>query len=200
MADHLHGSRFRDLKKTRRLAAGVGMNVERVECRGRALRREFRRTVRQAAQVVHLLRGQKKRGIGPAFDALLGAHFSKAAAELQNVEFFAVVNLADVGGFRGELFSKIEGGRTRIGDTRGRLLRTAGGAGAQNEAEGQGNAVRGASSVVRDEPRTPNYEPVLQPIPKSSTRSSGVPQRRQMTEVQSPHTSGSGTGSAQRGQ
>jgi hypothetical protein len=38
------------------------------------------------------------------------------------------------------------------------------------------------------------------PIPKSSTRSSGVPQARQITALQSPQTSGSGTGFSQVGQ
>src|SRR5579885_2241207 len=38
------------------------------------------------------------------------------------------------------------------------------------------------------------------PIPSSSIRSSGVPQTRQMSAWQSPHTSGSATGRAQAGQ
>jgi ferredoxin--NADP+ reductase len=40
----------------------------------------------------------------------------------------------------------------------------------------------------------------LHPIPKSSIRSSGVPQVRQITAWQSPHTNGSATGLAQFGQ
>ena len=41
---------------------------------------------------------------------------------------------------------------------------------------------------------------VTHPIPKSSTRSSGVPHTRQITALQSPHTSGSETGFWQVGQ
>ncbi|HEX3746909.1 MAG TPA: hypothetical protein VHW09_23385 [Bryobacteraceae bacterium] len=42
--------------------------------------------------------------------------------------------------------------------------------------------------------------PEYHPIPKSSTRSSGVPQARQMTARQSPQTNGSATGFSQVGQ
>jgi len=38
------------------------------------------------------------------------------------------------------------------------------------------------------------------PMPRSSTRSSGVPHFRQMIDAQSPHTSVSETGSRHRGQ
>jgi hypothetical protein len=43
------------------------------------------------AQVVHLLVGKEKVGVGPAFDALRGADLDEAAAKFEDIKFLAVL-------------------------------------------------------------------------------------------------------------
>ncbi len=175
MADHFDRARFRNLKKTGRLAAGVGMHVERIVHGRDALRRKFGRALRQAAQIVHLLRSQKLIGIGPTLHALRRPHFDEAAARFEHVQFLAMLHAAHHRRFRSQILTQIQRGGSGESDAGGRLrwMRTAG---AQQKRE-------------RD-----------QPMPNSSTRSSGVPQRRQIRDAQSPHTSGSSTGCRHAGQ
>ncbi len=133
MADHIDGLAFRDLKKAGGLARGGAVHIEHVERSGLALRGEFRGAIGQVAQIVHLLVGEKKVGIGPAFDSLRGADLDKPAAQFEDVEFVAVLDGPDGGGFRGQIFSQIERDGSDIGDAGGGLLRRMGGAGGENQ-------------------------------------------------------------------
>jgi len=95
MADHIDGLAFRDLKKAWGLARWGAVHIEHVERSCLALRGEFRGTIGQVAQIVHLLVGEKQVGIGPAFDSLRGADLDKPAPQLDDVEFVAVLGRPD---------------------------------------------------------------------------------------------------------
>jgi len=100
MTDHFDGFSFRDLKKARGLARGRAVHIEHIEGRRFSLRREFRGAIGQVAQIVHLLVGEKKVRIGPAFNSLRGANFDKSPPQFDDVEFIAVLGRPDGGGFR----------------------------------------------------------------------------------------------------
>ena len=115
----------------RGLARGGAVHIQYVEGRGFSLGGEFRGIVGEMAEIVHLLVGEEEIGVGPAFDSLSGADLDKAAAQFEDVEFIAMLDGSDRGGFRGEVFSEGDRDRSDIGDARRWLLRRMGGAGGQ---------------------------------------------------------------------
>ena len=135
VADDVDGFVFGDLEKAGGLARGGAVHIKDVEGRGFSLGGEFGGIVGEAAQIVHLLVREEKIGVGPAFDSLRGADPDETAAEFDDVEFIAMLYCCDGGGFRGEVFSEIDGNWSDVGDAGGWLLGRTGGTGGENEEE-----------------------------------------------------------------
>jgi hypothetical protein len=138
VADDLDGLTFGYLKKAGGLAGRGAVHVKHFEGRGLSLGGEFGGVVGQVAEIVHLLVGEQEIGIGPAFDPLHCADFNKTAAEFQDIEFIAMFDGGDGGGFRGEVFSQIEGDGADVGDSGRWLLGRMRGTGGEKDEEGDG--------------------------------------------------------------
>jgi hypothetical protein len=135
VADDVDGFVFGDLEEAGGLARGGAVHIEDVEGSGLSLRGEFGGVVGEVAQIVHLLVREEKIGVGPALDSLRGADLDETAAEFDDVEFIAMLDGGDGGGFRGEVFAEIEGDGSYVGDAGRWLLGRAGGTGGENEEE-----------------------------------------------------------------
>lgn len=98
------------------------MHIEDVEGSRFALRGELGGIGGKPAQVVHLLVREQEIGIRPAFDALLGTDLDETPAKFKNVEFVAMFDGLDRGGFRGEVFSDVQSDWPDIGYAEGWLL------------------------------------------------------------------------------
>ena len=116
MADHIDGLAYGNLKKARGLARGGAVHIEHVERCRFSLRGEFGGALGQVAQIVHLLVGEQKIGVGPALDSLRGADFDKSAPQFEDVELIAMFDRPNGGGFRGQIFSQIQRDWSDVGD------------------------------------------------------------------------------------
>ena len=135
VADDVDGFVFGDLEKAGGLARGGAVHIEDVEGSGFSLGGQFGGVVSEVPQIVHLLVGEEKIGVGPAFDSLRGANPNETAAEFDDVEFIAMLYGGDGGGFRGEVFSEIDGNGSDVGDAGRWLLGRTGGTGGEDEEE-----------------------------------------------------------------
>ena len=90
VSDHIHLCRFRDLPKAGRSSIRFGVHVQRLEDRGRALRRILRRAFRHAAKSRHLFGREQLPIVRPTLGSLGGTDLDEAAFVFQNLELFAV--------------------------------------------------------------------------------------------------------------
>ena len=178
MADHIDRAAFRNLKEAGRLAIRLGVNIQgRVNFRG-ALRGELGGAGGQQAQIRHLPLIQQFVHVGPTFDAGGGPHFHEPAPRLQHFQAVAVLGAGHGLRLGAQIAAQSHGGGAGVGDSGGGFGRRGGGAGAQQQ------------EAEPEKGRGPNG----QPMPRSSMRSSGDPQRRQIRDPQSPQAKGSRTG------
>ncbi len=99
------------------------MDIQRVVDGGHALRGQSRRTVREALQILHLLRTEQQAAVRPAHDALRGADLHESPPGLDYLDPLTVFHRRDHGRLEGEILPDIEGRRCdeRLGDRRGSL-------------------------------------------------------------------------------
>ena len=188
MLQHLQHAAFGDLHEAGRLARRRDVHVQRIESRARALRRKLRRVSREPVQIADLLLAQQVVHIRPAFDALGRAHAYEAPPRFQHLQTLAVLHRSQRIGSRPQVLAKIYGRRPGVRGSRRRLLfRSRRSARHQQERRGQ-------------HARAPASPRAHQPMPSSSTCSSGVPHFRQIIERQSPQISGSFTSCRHWGQ
>ena len=149
MADHFHRFAFGDLEKAGGLARGGAMHVEHVEGRGFSLRREFRRAVGQAPQIVHLLAGEQEGWNRSSLRRPVTVRtLDETAAQFEDVEFVAMLHGRDRRGFGGQVFPQIERDRANVGDAGRRLLGRSGGAGGEKETKENENTRTKGSAFI----------------------------------------------------
>jgi hypothetical protein len=120
---HFDHSTFRNLGEAGSLPARRGMHVQRIVGRAGALRRKLRGELGEVVQVAHLLLGQQVVHVGPTFQALRCADLHEAPAGLQHLQPFAVLERGDGIGLGSQILAQVDGGWTRVRDSRGgRLL------------------------------------------------------------------------------
>ena len=105
MRQHFHRPAFRNLMEAGRGPVGLAMHIQRLENRGRALRRQLAGIIGQLAQIVHLLPAQQQVRIHPAFDVLDSAHAHQAAADFDDIQAVPVLDFGDAGRFRRQVLA-----------------------------------------------------------------------------------------------
>ena len=99
MSDDGNPSALVDLVKAGCRPIGLHVHVERSKDRRLRLSRKFGRALTQLVQALHLFARQKIAGISPTFLASGRAYADESSADLQNVEFVAM--LRGCNGLRG---------------------------------------------------------------------------------------------------
>ena len=202
MPHHLDAPAFGNLEETGRLAVRLGVDVQRLIGRSRTLRGQLGRAGGQPPQIAHLPLAQKQVDVGPPFHAAGGAHFHKPPPRFDHLQMVAVLDRRHHRRLGAQFAAEIEIRRTRVGRSGSLLRKRRGTAPTQPERQKQSQQCGARTRACRvgtpaDARLQRGQEPGLrspQPMPKSSMRSSGVPQRRQIKEAQSPHANGSVTG------
>lgn len=228
MRNYLHLRAFRNLEETRRLAVWFGVDIQSFINFRRALGRKFCGACGQQPQVRHLLLAQKIIYVGPTLHACRRAHMHGSAPDFQHIETVPMLSGRGNLRFCPQIAPQIQRRWTSVGSAGRRFWRRGGTTTSKNK-NGERQRWRANAPQLRSAEKRPGTapkarapqrvancganprvrpidtpieatDPDAQPMPKSSTRSSGEPQRRQMRDPQSPQARGSATARPHRGQ
>jgi len=91
VTDDIHFSVLRKLEEARRSTVRFRVNIERLKCRGRPLRRQMPSAFGRLAEVRHLFGSEQLTHIRPAFFALRRAYSDKPAPVFENIQPVAML-------------------------------------------------------------------------------------------------------------